>query len=552
MSYQTPGVYVEESSALSLGIQSGQTAVPVFVGHFDAIKNGGAVPALQCVRIDSWLSFTQQFASDSSQTFSIDYVSTNNAANKIVAHGTYLGAASVRMFMENGGGVCYVLPVNDFKAIRDIGPAIDLCPDITLLCWCEHRSEDDDQAIVNELGKLTGSANRGGVQSRFLLIDAALKNKAVVVPAVVDPHHAAAYFPALLTAYRYTANIEAVALKGFDKSSYKLSSDFNIKKLREQCDDNLKKLSVAEGAVKNSAMEVKSAAEAEKITLEAFSWDTMFTSLHAIKDSVDISDSGAVAKAYRTLAEKINAKSAPNTSKLLPVFHELIVAYQKLYGETVLPDQKLLKTVIKLASEPVVLRASVAMAGVYARTDRERGVWKAPANVELSSVTGLVAVDVGNKTVSDIRIDDAFNKALVENKVNAIRAFSGRGHVVWGARTMAGPSETAWRYVSVRRLFSTVERDVQDALRVAIFEPNSQPTWMSVRSAISHYLHRLWKDGALAGATPAEAYFVRVGLHETMTEEDVNNGRMLVSIGLAAVRPAEFIVLQLTQDMGAT
>ncbi|AKA86363.1 phage tail sheath family protein [Pseudomonas synxantha] len=549
MSYQTPGVYVEESNALSLGIQSGQTAVPVFVGHFDAINNG-AVPAVQCVRIDSWLSFTQQFASDSSQTFSIDYVSIDN---KIVAHGTYLGAASVRMFIENGGGVCYVLPVNDFKkAIQYIGPAIDLCPDITLLCWCEHRSEDDDQSIVNELGKLTGSANSGGMQSRFLLIDAALKNNTVAVPAVVAPHHAAAYFPALRTAYRYTANIEAVVLKGFDKSSHKLRSLLNIKELRERCDDNLKKLSDAEVGVKKFAMDVKSAAEAEKITLEAFSWDTMFTSLHAIKDSVDTSDSDAVAKSYEKLKEKISEKTDSKTFKLLPAFKKLIDDYQTLCREEVLPDQELLKTVIKLANEPVVLRASVAMAGVYARTDRERGVWKAPANVELSSVTGLVAVDIGNKTVSDIRIDDVFNETLVKNKVNAIRAFSGRGHVVWGARTMAGPSETAWRYVSVRRLFSTVERDVQDALRVAIFEPNSQPTWVSVRLAISHYLHRLWQDKALTGATPAEAYFVRVGLHETMTEEDVNNGRMLVSIGLAAVRPAEFIVLQLTQDMGAT
>lgn len=546
MNYQTPGVYVEESNALSLGIQSGQTAVPVFVGHFDAkMKDGPADrhPPVQCVRIDSWLSFTQQFASDSSATFSIRL----DGSNTIDTYGTNLGAASVRMFIENGGGVCYVLPVNDFKnASSQIVPAIELCPDITLLCWCEHRSETDDQLVVTELGKLTGSADSGSMQSRFLLIDAALKNSEVAVPNVTVPHHAAAYFPALRTAYRYTADIEAVVLKGFDKSPYNLSGEFNIKKLRDLCDESLKKLRAAGELVKKSAKAVEDVKKNSNAPMEK-----VFTLLHAIKDSVDKSDSDAAVEGYEKLAIEITNTSAPGALELLGDFKSTIDAYQMLNKETIRP-QELLKKVIKLANEPVVLRASVAMAGVYARTDRERGVWKAPANVELSSVTGLVAVDVGTNTVSDIRIDDAFNRTLVQNKVNAIRAFSGRGHLVWGARTMAGPSETAWRYVSVRRLFSTVERDVQDALRVAIFEPNSQPTWMSVRSAISHYLHRLWQDGALTGATPAEAYFVRVGLHETMTEEDVNNGRMLVSIGLAAVRPAEFIVLQLTQDMGAT
>lgn len=552
MNYQTPGVYVEESNALSLGIQSGQTAVPVFVGHFDAIKKDVSVdehPAVQCVRIDSWLSFTQQFASDSSSTFSIELDGKGN----IATHGTHLGAASVRMFMENGGGVCYVLPVNDFKkAIPSIGPAIDLCPDITLLCWCEHRSESDDQSVVTELGKLTGSAISGGMQSRFLLIDAALKTNVVAVPTVPFPHHAAAYFPALRTAYRHIADIESVVIKGFNKKPYNLSSEIQIKKLRDMCDANLKKLSDAATLIKKSAEKVQAAAEVDKKTITTMRLEKVLTSLHTINDSVDKSDSTAAKQGYVALANEINITIAPNAFPLLGELEKSIESYRVLYTDTILPVQELLKKVIKLANEPVVLRASVAMAGVYARTDRERGVWKAPANVELSSVTGLVAVDIGANTVSDIRIDDAFNNTLVESKVNAIRAFSGRGHLVWGARTMAGSSETAWRYVSVRRLFSTVERDVQDALRVAVFEPNSQPTWMSVRSAISHYLHRLWQDGALAGATPAEAYYVRVGLHETMTEEDVNNGRMLVSIGLAAVRPAEFIVLQLTQDMGET
>jgi hypothetical protein len=215
--------------------------------------------------------------------------------------------------------------------------------------------------------------------------------------------------------------------------------------------------------------------------------------------------------------------------------------------------QILLYEIVALANTPVILRASVAVAGVYARVDRERGVWKAPANVELSGVAGLVAVGVKStkEVVTSIRIDDAYNDKIVKARVNAVRAFTGRGHMVWGARTMTEATDLNWLYVPVRRLFSTVERDVQDALRAVVFEPNNQPTWVGVRLAISQYLNRLWKQGALAGATPAESFFVHVGLNETMTADDVSQGRLIVRVGLAAVRPAEFIVLQLTQDIVA-
>ncbi|MCF7696569.1 phage tail sheath subtilisin-like domain-containing protein [Mycetohabitans sp. B2] len=197
---------------------------------------------------------------------------------------------------------------------------------------------------------------------------------------------------------------------------------------------------------------------------------------------------------------------------------------------------------------PVIVRASAAMAGVIARVDRERGVWKAPANVALVGVTELISIPKGGVS-QPIRLDDAINEKLVDKKVNAIRTFRGQGVMVWGACTMAEPSKTAWRYISVRRLFNTVERDAHATLRTMVFEPNNAPTWEAVRSALDHYLFALWRKGALQGETPAQAYFVQIGLGVTMTQDDIDNGRMIIKAGLAAVRPAEFIVLQLTQDM---
>ncbi|KAF9389906.1 hypothetical protein CPC16_005483 [Podila verticillata] len=194
---------------------------------------------------------------------------------------------------------------------------------------------------------------------------------------------------------------------------------------------------------------------------------------------------------------------------------------------------------------PVVhLRASPAVAGAYCRTDKERGVWKAPANVALRNVDGLADVNA-----LPISVTDAMQAKMMEAGVNAIRYFSDRGPMIWGARTMVPPATPTWLYIPVRRLFNAAQRDIQQAMRFAVFQPNSQPTWEAVRSAINNYLYRLWRDGALMGESQEEAYFIQIGKDVTMTDADIQQGRMIVKIGMAAVRPAEFIILEFTQDV---
>lgn len=181
---------------------------------------------------------------------------------------------------------------------------------------------------------------------------------------------------------------------------------------------------------------------------------------------------------------------------------------------------------------------SGAIAGVYCSVDRERGVWKAPANVPLKG--GLRPV----YKVSD-EVQGNFNKGKA---INMIREFRGTDALVWAARTLEDTD--SWRYVPVRRLFNSAERDIRKAMRFAVFEPNNHPTWERVRSAIENYLFELWTEGALLGNTPEEAYFVQVGKGITMSHNDIQNGRMIVKIGMVAVRPAEFIILQFTQEVG--
>ena len=197
----------------------------------------------------------------------------------------------------------------------------------------------------------------------------------------------------------------------------------------------------------------------------------------------------------------------------------------------------------KINNIPVVLPPSGSMVGIYAQVDETRGVWKAPANVGIDN-TIKPTIKITDETQEGLNVDEVAGKS-----VNAIRTFTGRGPaIVWGARTLAG-NDNEWRYISVRRFFNMVEESVQNATIQFVFEPNDINTWTLVKSMIENFLNLQWKAGALMGATPEEAYFVKVGLNETMTELDILEGRMIVEIGMAAVRPAEFIILRFSHKM---
>ena len=167
-----------------------------------------------------------------------------------------------------------------------------------------------------------------------------------------------------------------------------------------------------------------------------------------------------------------------------------------------------------LGEQRVVLPPSAAVAGIYASVDRDRGVWKAPANVSVASVVGPVE-KIGHAEQEGLNVDPTGGKSI-----NAIRAFNGRGTLIWGARTLAG-NDNEWRYVPVRRLFNMIEESSRKASAFAVFEPNDQTTWLKVRGMIESYLYGLWEKGAFAGSTPESAYFVHVGLGKTMTAQDV-------------------------------
>lgn len=188
------------------------------------------------------------------------------------------------------------------------------------------------------------------------------------------------------------------------------------------------------------------------------------------------------------------------------------------------------------------LPPSGAIAGVYAATDSNRGVWKAPANVSLNAVSAPT-IEIDSKEQEELNVDVTAGKSI-----NAIRTFTGKGVLVWGARTLAG-NDNEWRYVPVRRFFNMAEESIKKSTSWAVFEPNDAALWVKLRAMIENYLTEKWREGALAGAKPEHAFFVQVGLGVTMSPQDILEGRLIVEIGMAVVRPAEFIILRFSHKM---
>lgn len=186
-----------------------------------------------------------------------------------------------------------------------------------------------------------------------------------------------------------------------------------------------------------------------------------------------------------------------------------------------------------LDKKNVMIPPSGSVMGIYARSDNSRGVHKAPANEVVRGCTGLECQF--NKGEQDI---------LNPKGVNLIRTFPGQGIRIWGARTAS--SDGSWKYINVRRLFIYIEESIKANTNWAVFEPNDEVLWVRVQRTISVFLNNMWRNGSLAGSSPEEAFFVNIG-RDTMSQDDIDNGRLICVIGVAPVKPAEFVIFRITQ-----
>jgi len=241
-------------------------------------------------------------------------------------------------------------------------------------------------------------------------------------------------------------------------------------------------------------------------------------------------------------ANTLTPDGAGDLDALVVQFHDAIgdaylsygaAYFPCLYGEIDEPGQS--------AGRRRVLPASGAIAGVYANVDATRGVWTAPANVSIAGIAGPTF------PITDAQ-QQRLNAPLDGKAVNAIRAFANGGTLVWGARTLAG-NDLDRRYIHVRRTLIYVEQSIKQALPEFAAAPNNAQTWTAVVSMITSFLARFWRQGGLVGATASDAFSVECGLGSTMTPADILDGRLRVTVSLSMIRPAEFIVLTLLQQM---
>ena len=585
MNYKTPGVYVEEISLLPPAIAQVETAIPAFIGYTEKAEdaNGDDLSNVP-TRIKSLLEYKDWFGGAHNQNLAVTLEEEAPFAPKSVAidglASPYNMYYAMQMFFANGGGPCYIVSVGDYDADDATKPSLDSIQDydelkggldaikkideITLIIFPEAIRLSDD---------LKGTLYKDALfqcqdlQDRFSIFDVSEHDLdgTIFRNNIGNQYlnYGAAYYPHLKTTLPY--NYVESSVK-FVQNVSTVFNDFTMEQIGTLADALNNQYLIAASVVvvddaKTSSDEA-GISDAEKTALcnimlkavekMASNVEEAFNSAEApyvnanktsgdgkLEDAIDENDVdlkiGLLMEAkvfYSDAIDEIVAKINTDTGTA-GANNSVILA---TYTNSFIND---LKSV--LSQFTVTMPPSSVVAGVYAKIDRTRGVWKSPANVSINTVSGP-AVKIDN---SD---NDNFNVHTTGKSINVIRAFTGKGTLIWGARTLDGNSNE-WRYVSVRRFFIMVEESIKKASERFVFEANDTNTWVKVKAMIENYLILQWREGALMGAKPNEAFFVKVGLGETMTPDDVYNGRMIVEIGLSVVRPAEFIILRFSHKM---
>lgn len=589
-----PGVYVQEIPTLPPGVAEVNSAIPAFIGYTELTKFNEISFIDQPIKIQSMLEFVRIFGS--SAPFIINNVTEDLAAveaNATVDYQYYLYDA-LQLYFLNGGGPCYIVSVGSFPGTADETDfenglnALDLYDEPTLYLFPDAvKLSADDLAKLQQLSL----KKCGELMDRFSILDTQMNTAPLNTLkfaadfrdkiGMANLTYGAAYTPWLKTTL--DKDITAGSITDLFVQIGKLGPaildlEVNSKKIGDTVDeyedllDNLSQLK-ADAGLKNLftlyLSKIDDYASGPENADNPFAAGEIFNPVVAFSTPAPElqtfwnAEVEAVRAQFETDYAVINVGNTPVdqqnkkdflqglvNNSLMQRFKNLYAfvndglksstsAYEDFMTENILYYSTLLKI---LKSKLTTLPPSGAMAGLYCKTDNERGVWKAPANISVSAVSGVSQL-YSNSDLGDLNVDATAGKSI-----NVIRPITGYGTMVMGARTLAG-NDSEWRYIPVRRLFIFIEENLKKSTAWAVFEPNDRLLWLKVRSQIENYLFELWRRGALAGAKPEQSYQVNCGLNSTMTAQDVLEGKLLIEIKLAAVRPAEFIVLKFSHQL---
>lgn len=608
----TPGVYIEEKNAFPSSAVAVETAVPAFIGYTEkAVRNGKSL-LNQPTRITSFAEYVERFGGGFKAKFTVkdpekdikqDTFVLNGKEQIVVANknNTAYLFNSIRLFYANGGGPCYIISVGNYGDSSDgfeikAEDFLDKGKEPGPLKLLEKEHEPTLIVIPDaiHLGEACYSTiytqvldHCGRMQNRFAIFDLVKQAPSDLTDKIVETfrtdvgmnflNYGAAYYPWLKSAVVQPSEVnfenldnsikledllpEPAAKEAAKKFATLTPGSVTIRVVAKMIESNTKAIATytnaketEKDAEKKKAIDAKigelnkantaltthmtaldgaekKVADTKKANDEKKT-DATLAAYLAAKDAWDAAVKDASAGAYPDKPGYLADMGKANYESEKTNFHQALKANSASY----------VNIIEEIRSKLNELPPSGAMAGLYTSVDNSRGVWKSPANISVNMVNAP-SVNISNEGQEKLNVD-----ILAGKSINVIRTFPGIGTLVWGGRTLDGNSQD-WRYINVRRTLIMIEQSLKLAARAYVFEPNDANTWITVKSMISNFLTNLWKQGALAGAAPEQAFDVQIGLGATMTADDILDGKMLITVKVAIVRPAEFIVITFQQQM---
>ncbi len=605
LTLKTPGVYIEERNAFPNSVVGVETAVPAFIGYTEKSSFKGQSLMNKPVRIESFMEFELFYGGPTKTIYGVQEVTNPtdiplnydiNIKNKAYsleaeANTRFNLYDSLKFFYQNGGGSCFIVSVGTYGG-GDVTPAFSKDPFAKGIDTLKKETEPTMLVIPDAV--LLDADNCYSLQQDMLMHCGVEMNRIAILDihdgdkGLDDPtfnpidnfrnrvasnqfSYGAAYYPWL-----HTTIVQApdISFQNLNEAGITMLQEFCNAHVEENLNEAQKTaivpyINALSGTMTDAEVTLQAAVDTAQgalttaeagddeaaITAAQTALDNAVQALNEEKERVAAilatPNAKANADAAVKAAEEALANADDDARAAAQTALDAATATQKIIEDYLepstinsvlnlaIPDYKLLmEAVLKKKN---LLPPSAAMAGIYSLVDAQRGVWKAPANVAVNSV-------IGPSVLIDHKQQEDLNAPILGKSICAIRPFIGLGTMVWGGRTLDGNS-LDWRYINVRRTMIMMEQSIKFAAKAYVFEPNVKNTWVTMESMISNFLTNLWKQGALAGAVPEDAFSVNVGLGTTMTATDILEGIMRIEVKVAVSRPAEFIVISFEQQM---
>ena len=508
----TPGVYIDEVNAFPNSVVEVATAIPAFIGYTPYASYEGKSYLMKPVQITSMSDFNAFFTNpNTAKQYSPSYFLSKQ--KKAPAAGEYYSFNgdiytlepdpntiyylynSVKLFFQNGGGTAYVVSVGPYGQASN--------------------------SAINPGDELTNmNVKLADLQNGL----AALKKQEDVTLYVVPE-------ATLLSDGDYSTLMQVMLAQS---SSMKTSVSILDVKGGHEPDPLLWKQDITNfrNWTGNNGLNYGTAYYPFLNTTIVPIDQVDYTNINGGDVSVLLDILNPATAPNQPAATILNAIKSGSSTLTASQNSQALMTASKTYTQILTLVQSKINT----------MPPSGVMAGIYSLVDSTEGVWQAPANVSPIGVTSTT-LPIDDDDQSGLNVDAVSGKSI-----NAFRFFNGQGVLVWGARTLDGNSQD-WRYLNVRRTVTMIEQSAKDALRAYVFAPNNANTWTTIKSMLENFLTNVWKQGALQGAKPEDAFSVIIGLGSTMSAQDILDGYLRVTILLAVTHPAEFIVLTVEQEL---